>query len=421
MSKKYKISVIGLGYVGLPLAVALSLNHEVIGFDIKSERVNQIERNEDITGELDYSSLANSKLKVTSNLIDIYNSEIFIITVPTPIDESRKPNLDAVFDATVKVGEALKVGDIVVYESTVYPGVTEDECGPILEDISGLKCGKDFHLGYSPERINPGDKEHTLSNITKVISGQNITIINILKDIYGSINKGNIFVAKNIKTAEAAKVIENTQRDINIAFVNEISIIFNQMGLSTLDILETARTKWNFLDFRPGLVGGHCIGVDPYYLAFKAQSIGINPEVILAGRKINDAMGSLIAHKLSKEIKPETRVLILGITFKENVPDIRNTKVIDIVEQLEKSSFVVDISDPVADINDVKNSLHRELVPLPKNIKYSAIIIAVSHKEFFNITNDYFNQLLDKDGLILDLKGILKDRESFSGLNIKQI
>ncbi len=416
--KKYKICVIGLGYVGLPLAHSLSVYHDVIGYDSNSKRIGELKRFHDRTGEISYDDLNNTELKLTSDPKNIKDRNVYIITVPTPINEQKQPDLTAVIESSKLVGEKIKPGSIVVYESTVYPGVTEEECGPIIEQVSGLVCGKDFWLGYSPERINPGDSIHSLSEITKVVSGQNEEITEILSGIYGSINKGKIFKATSIKVAEAAKVIENTQRDINIAFVNEISMIFSNLGLSTLDILETAKTKWNFLDFRPGLVGGHCIGVDPFYLAYKAQEIGVNPEIILAGRRINDNMGKFIAKKIMQELAVGDNIIILGFTFKENVTDIRNTKVIDIYNTLNKSGFKVEISDPKADKNEVKEVHDIDLVSIKKEKKYEAIIIAVQHEEYRKLSIEDLGAFLNPKGLIFDLKGILRAEDNSKGIRI---
>ena len=406
--KKYKICVIGLGYVGLPLANSLSKSHDVIGYDINNKRVDELLNFYDRTGELSSEVLRGTSLELTSDSKKFKSAEVYIITVPTPINKEKKPDLRAVFEASELVGSKIAKGSIVVFESTVYPGVTEEECGPILESTSGLECGKDFWLGYSPERINPGDSVHSLSEITKVVSGQNKKVTETLSDIYGSVNKGKIFMASSIKVAEAAKVIENAQRDINIAFVNEISMIFNKLGLSTLDILETANTKWNFLNFKPGLVGGHCIGVDPFYLAYKAQKEGVNPEIILAGRKINDNMGKFIAQRIIKELTPGDNVMILGFTFKENVPDIRNTKVIDIYNYLTESGIKVDINDPRADKLEVKEVHNIQLTSLDKKIKYKAIIIAVNHEDYNSLDINFLADCLDKKGLIFDLKGVYR-------------
>ena len=416
--KKYKICIIGLGYVGLPLANSLSRSHDVIGYDLNNNRIEELLNAYDRTGELNSEVLRDTNLELTSDPENLKSSDIYIITVPTPINNDKKPDLSAVFEASKIVGSKISKGSIVVYESTVYPGVTEEECGPILEYISGLECGKDFWLGYSPERINPGDSVHSLSEITKVVSAQNKEVTEILSVIYGSVNNGKIFKASSIKVAEAAKVIENAQRDINIAFVNEISMIFNKLGLSTLDILETANTKWNFLNFKPGLVGGHCIGVDPFYLAYKAQKEGVNPEIILAGRKINDNMGKFIAQKILNELKRDDNVMILGFTFKENVPDIRNTKVIDIYNYLSESGIKVDINDPRADKLEVQEVYNISLVPLGRENKYKAIIVAVNHEEYNSLDSNFFANCLEKEGLIFDLKGIFRGYDIPKGIKL---
>ena len=416
--KKYKICIIGLGYVGLPLANSLSRSHDVIGYDLNNNRIEELLNAYDRTGELNSEDLRDTNLELTSDPENLKSSDIYIITVPTPINNDKIPDLSSVFEASKIVGSKISKGSIVVYESTVYPGVTEEECGPILESVSGLECGKDFWLGYSPERINPGDSVHSLSEITKVVSGQNKEVTEILSVIYGSVNNGKIFKASSIKVAEAAKVIENAQRDINIAFVNEISMIFNKLGLSTLDILETANTKWNFLNFKPGLVGGHCIGVDPFYLAYKAQKEGVNPEIILAGRKINDNMGKFIAQKILNELKRDDNVMILGFTFKENVPDIRNTKVIDIYNYLSDSGIKVDINDPRADKLEVQEVYDISLVPLGKENKYKAIIVAVNHEEYNSLDSNFFANHLEKEGLIFDLKGVFRGYDIPKGIKL---
>ena len=403
--KAPSIAVIGLGYVGLPLAVALASNYKVKGFDKDQERIREIKEGFDNTGELSRTQLDIATLSFTCDPNDIANSELFIIAVPTPVDQDAKPDLRSLISASKTVGGVIRPGSIVVYESTVYPGVTEDVCGNILSDVSGLVSGKDFFLGYSPERINPGDQDHTIDQITKVVSGQNDTVTNTLKEIYGSVNGNNIFVAADIRTAEAAKVIENTQRDINIAFINEIALIFDRLGISTQDVLEAAGTKWNFLDFRPGLVGGHCIGVDPYYLAHIAENAGIKPEILLAGRRINDRMSGALAKRIAGLCSARTRILVLGITFKENVPDIRNSKVADLVKELEKLDFVVDVYDPLANVLETKEVYGISLLEKITET-YGAIVGAVSHSEFRNIDPAV---LLRSDGLLADIKGIWRD------------
>lgn len=416
-----KIAVIGLGYVGLPLAVALSRSHEVVGYDTSAERVSQLLLGEDRTGEVRGDALVASELSVTADPKKMEGSDVFIVTVPTPIDTRNQPDLRPILEATRTVAAQLREGGIVVYESTVYPGVTEEQCAPVLSDISGLTCGEEFWLGYSPERINPGDPQHSIENIVKVVAGQTEDVTEALSKMYGAINGGKVFAARDIRTAEAAKVIENAQRDINIAFVNEIAMIFNRLGLSTLDVLDAARTKWNFLDFRPGLVGGHCIGVDPFYLAHKAQAAGINPEVILAGRRINDGMGALIGDLVAADLVPGSRIIILGVTFKENVPDIRNTRVIDIVERLESSGFHVDIHDPRANPADVRAIFERDLVSINAVAGYQAIVIAVNHREFYSLDDEVLLRILSNQGMIFDLKGIFRHRNIPSGIQIKTL
>jgi len=331
-----RIGVVGLGYVGLPLAIALARHFPVTGFDISARRVTELRDGTDRTDEVPREVLRASALKVTSEAAEITGSDVFIVTVPTPVTPENKPDLSAVRSACETVGKCLGKGAIVVFESTVYPGVTEDICGPALQKASGLVCGRDFFLGYSPERINPGDREHTVDRITKVIAGQTPAVVDVLRTVYGAVTNGNVFAAKNIKTAEAAKVIENAQRDINIAFINEVTMIFQKLELSAHDVLEAAGTKWNFLRFTPGLVGGHCIGVDPFYLAHRALEVGHEPEIILAGRRINDSMGAFVARRVHEQVQTRSRILVLGLTFKENVPDLRNSKVVDIVAELRR-------------------------------------------------------------------------------------
>src|SRR5579863_4741125 len=327
MTTNPRIAIVGLGYVGLPLAVALARHFPVTGLDISRRRIAELQDGIDRTDEVPSKVLRASALKLTSDDTDIVGNDVFIVTVPTPVDKDDKPDLAAVLSACATVGKRLTKNAIVVFESTVYPGVTEEICGPALAAASGLRCGTDFFLGYSPERINPGDREHTVERITKVIAGQTPAAVETLRRVYGAVTNGNVFVARNIKTAEAAKVIENAQRDINIAFINEVTMIFQKLGLSAHDVLDAAATKWNFLRFAPGLVGGHCIGVDPFYLAHRAIELGHDPEVILAGRRINDAMGAFIAERIDSQVPRRARILVLGLTFKENIPDLRNSKV----------------------------------------------------------------------------------------------
>lgn len=404
-----KIAVIGLGYVGLPLAVALAKNYQVVGFDISLPRLEELKDGFDRTGEIDGASLRSSSLHLTSEAAELKDCQVFIVTVPTPVTNDNAPDLTPLEKASLTVAPLLKKGDIVCYESTVYPGVTEDFCAPILEKASGLKSGQDFFLGYSPERINPGDKVHTVDKITKIVSGQTPAVAEALRQIYGSINGGNIFVAKSIKTAEAAKVIENTQRDINIAFINEITQIFHAMDVGIYDVLEAAGTKWNFLPFQPGLVGGHCIGVDPYYLATAAKALNIDPKIILSGRSINEGMSAHIAHRILSQLNgaQDPRVLILGLTFKENVPDLRNTKIIDLIHRLQKSGIVVDVHDAYADPQEAKAFFGIDLITHLEGLEpYHCVIGAVAHEPYRELSPNTFAQLLHKQGSLFDLKNM---------------
>ena len=423
MIENKKIAIIGLGYVGLPLAIEFAKKYPVIGFDINRQRVDELRNNIDKTLEVTSEQLAaaigslssaflSKGFFPTTDIAELRSCNIFIITVPTPTDQHHRPVLTPLIKASESVGSVLKKGDFVIYESTVYPGVTEDECVPVLERVSGLICNKDFFAGYSPERINPGDKEHTVANILKVTSGSTPEAADLIDQLYRSIIVAGTFKASSIKVAEAAKVIENSQRDINIAFVNELSKIFNLIGIDTNEVLEAAGTKWNFLKFKPGLVGGHCIGVDPYYLAQKAQELGYHPEIILAGRRLNDGMGAYIARELVrlmilKNIPiQESHILILGITFKENCPDIRNTRVVDIYEELRKYNIKVEVYDPRADIEEVKNEYAIDmLTSLSGNEKkYQGLVLAVAHKEFSILNLD---SLLATTSVVYDVKGIL--------------
>tara|TARA_B100000401_G_scaffold434513_1_gene374760 strand:- start:83 stop:1381 length:1299 start_codon:yes stop_codon:yes gene_type:complete len=425
LEKNIKIGIIGLGYVGLPLAVEFAKKYHVVGFDINFQRVKELEDGEDNTLEVDSNLLNqvisrnfndlqyNNGLLVSNDPIDLNSCNFFIITVPTPVDQNKIPILTPLIKASETVGKLLKKGDYVVYESTVYPGATEEDCLPILENLSGLKLNEDFYLGYSPERINPGDKEHTITKIKKVTSGSTPEAGKIIDNLYKSIITAGTHLAPSIKVAEAAKVIENSQRDINIAFVNELSKIFSVMDIDTHSVLEAAGTKWNFLPFKPGLVGGHCIGVDPYYLAQKAQKLGYNPEVILSGRKINDSMGSFIADKVAELLKSRDKdlinlkVLVLGITFKENCPDIRNTGVIGVINRLKYFGFNITIYDPWANKAEVKNEYNLEIINDEPNEKYEAIILAVAHNQFKNL--DVSKLKMNQDSIIYDVKGILKN------------
>ncbi len=412
MDTNTKIVVVGLGYVGLPLAVALARSFDVIGFDIDKGRVSELAAGEDRTREVEPERLRKSTLVYSSDAADIKGADIYIVTVPTPVAANNQPDLGAVKGASRSVGEAMAKGAIVVYESTVYPGVTEDVCGPILEQVSGLKCGEDFFLGYSPERINPGDREHTVDRITKVVSGQTPEVAEKLCDMYGAVTSGGVFRAANIRTAEAAKVIENAQRDINIAFVNEVATIFHKMGISIHDVLEAAGTKWNFLNFRPGLVGGHCIGVDPFYLAHAAVAVGHHPEIVLAGRRINDAMGPYVAECVASEMAQQgrgagARVLVLGLTFKENVPDLRNSRVIDIIRALKARGFVVDVHDSFADPEEARHEYGVDLLTsLDGASGYHAVIGAVSHDDYAGYAAEDFAKLLVEYAVVADVKGM---------------
>lgn len=407
-----KITIIGLGYVGLPLAIALSHHFSVIGFDINATRIQELKAGYDRTNEISAEKLQTSTLKLTYNIQEIKQQDIYIVTVPTPVTHDHLPDLLPLQKASETVGSVLEKNAIVVYESTVYPGVTEDFCGPILERLSGLKAGKDFFLGYSPERINPGDTEHTVERITKVVSGQTPEIAEKLKQMYGAVNKGNIFIAANIKTAEAAKVIENAQRDINIAFINEIAIIVGKLGLSVYDVLEAASTKWNFLNFKPGLVGGHCIGVDPYYLAYCARKLHHEPDVLLAGRRTNENMGPYLAKRVNDEllalgITAPARILILGITFKEDIPDLRNTKVIDVINQLKDLGHTVDVHDTQAHAEEAEKYLGLKLLKTFKDVgNYDCVIGAVPHKAYLALSAKELQKLLKPKGLIADFKNI---------------
>lgn len=413
LSPDSRIVVVGLGYVGLPLAVQLAKHFDTTGFDISNRRVDELRRGLDVTREVEEPDLKASALKYTHKSADVAGADVYIVTVPTPVDDNQKPDLGPVRASCETLGPILKKGAVVVFESTVYPGVTEELCGPVLEETSGLVCGEDFFLGYSPERINPGDREHTVDKITKVISGQTPEVVEMLADLYGKVTSGGVFRAASIRAAEAAKVIENAQRDINIAFINEITMIFQKLGLSTYDVLDAAGTKWNFLKFSPGLVGGHCIGVDPYYLAERARQINHNPEIILAGRKINDGMGDFIAERVTAQLSGGGRILVLGLTFKENVPDLRNSKVIDVIRGLERRGFKVDVHDPLADAEEALEHYKvrlRDDVPgldgKPGDNGYEAVIAAVPHREYAALDADALVRMVRPGGLIADIKGI---------------
>ncbi|MFW3327416.1 Vi polysaccharide biosynthesis UDP-N-acetylglucosamine C-6 dehydrogenase TviB [Aliarcobacter butzleri] len=409
-----KICVIGLGYVGLPLAHAFSSKYEVVGFDISKYRIDELSSGYDRTLELTENQVKEAiknGMKFSLDINDIKDCNIYIVTVPTPIDKNKKPDLTPLIKASETVGKVLKKGDIVIYESTVYPGATEEDCVPVLEKFSNLKFNTDFFCGYSPERINPGDKEHTVTKILKVTSGSTPEIGKKVNELYASIITAGTHLAPTIKVAEAAKVIENSQRDINIAFVNELAIIFNKLGINTNDVLAAAGTKWNFLPFRPGLVGGHCIGVDPYYLTHKAQSIGYNPEIILAGRRLNDNMGIYVANQVIKLMIKKghkiegSKVLVLGITFKENCPDIRNSRVIDVIEELQEFGCNIDIYDPWADTKEVEHEYNLKLIKELNIAKYEAIVLAVAHNEFKEL------KLKTDENIVFDIKSILDETD----------
>jgi UDP-N-acetyl-D-galactosamine dehydrogenase len=415
-----KIAVIGLGYVGLPLARLFATKYSVVGFDINQSRVDELNSGFDNTLEIDKPLLESVLLKQPSqnttglicstNLEDINDCNYYIVTVPTPVDKNNRPDLTPLYKSSETVGKVLKKGDIVIYESTVYPGVTEDECVPVLERMSGLKFNIDFFAGYSPERINPGDKQHTVEKILKVTAGSTPEIGIKVNDLYKSVITAGTHLAPTIKVAEAAKVIENSQRDINIAFVNELSKIFNILGIDTHDVLEAAGTKWNFLPFKPGLVGGHCIGVDPYYLAQKAQEMGYHPEIILAGRRLNDSMGEYVASQVVKlmikrgVVVNGANLLMLGITFKENCPDVRNTKIVDVISALNEYGIVVDIYDPWANPSEVKHEYGLITTNVLPSKKYDAIILGVAHKEFSLIE---YSVIKKENAILYDVKGVL--------------
>lgn len=406
-----KIAIIGLGYVGLPLAVEFGKKIQTVGFDINESRINELVKGIDVTKEVDSQELKSvHHLTFTQDKRAIGACDTFIITVPTPIDEYKKPDLTPLIKASETVGSVLKKGDIVIYESTVFPGCTEEVCVPVLEKVSGLKFNIDFYCGYSPERINPGDKQHRLPTIKKVTSGSTAEIATKVDELYQQIITAGTYKASSMKVAEAAKVIENSQRDLNIAFVNELALIFDKVGIDTHEVLEAASTKWNFLPFKPGLVGGHCIGVDPYYLTYKAESLGYNPQVILAGRRINDNMGMYVANKVIKLMANEgnpikgARVLILGITFKENCPDIRNSRAIDVIRELKGFGVDLEVYDPEASVTEVKEEYKIELTDQPSG-KYNAIVLAVGHDQFKNLPIESYKS---DNGIVYDVKAYLE-------------
>ncbi|MDA9140747.1 Vi polysaccharide biosynthesis UDP-N-acetylglucosamine C-6 dehydrogenase TviB [Gammaproteobacteria bacterium] len=418
-SKNQTICIIGLGYVGLPLAVEFGKSRKVIGFDLNTSRISNLKNNHDFTKELEPQEIAEAiHLKFSSKEEDLGQASIFIITVPTPIDKNNDPDLQPLIKASAMVGKALKKGDIVIYESTVYPGATEEECVPVLESFSGLKFNNDFYCGYSPERINPGDKQHKLKNIVKVTSGSNAEIAEIIDQLYNEIIDAGTHKAESIKVAEAAKVIENTQRDLNIALMNELSIIFNKLDIDTEAVLRAAGSKWNFLPFRPGLVGGHCIGVDPYYLTHKAQLIGYNPEIILAGRRLNDSMSAYVASCMLSELKRNsidrnnTKILILGLSFKENCPDIRNTKVIDLINELKSNNCEVDVYDPWVSVNEAESEYGIKLISTINKETYDGIILAVAHTEFKDLGAKKIKEFAKEKHVFYDLKYVFDEGES---------
>ncbi|SMF26740.1 UDP-N-acetyl-D-galactosamine dehydrogenase [Alteromonadaceae bacterium Bs31] len=414
-----KISVIGLGYVGLPVAVAFGKCQQVIGFDVKRERIEELQRGIDRTQEVSAQELAESNILYTNNAKDLAKADFHIIAVPTPIDRARKPDLRPLYRAVHVLGNQLKKGDIVVIESTVYPGITEEECGPILEAESRLTCGEDFFLGYSPERINPGDKEHTFTKITKVVSGQTPEVLDIVAAVYGSVVTAGVHKAASIKVAEAAKVIENTQRDLNIALMNELALVFDRLDIDTQDVLQAAGTKWNFLPFKPGLVGGHCIGVDPYYLTYKAEMLGYHPDVILAGRRINDGVGEFIAHKGILELTRAgkcvkgARVAVLGLTFKENCPDLRNSRVIDVINTFNSFEVELMVHDPIADVEEARMEYGVDLVGFDAIKDIDLLVITVAHEPFTGLSLAEVQSMLSPRGAVLDVKGIM-DRDAFA-------
>ncbi|MEB6206290.1 nucleotide sugar dehydrogenase [Mammaliicoccus sciuri] len=411
---KRKIAVVGLGYVGLPVAVAFGKQQQVIGFDINEQRINELIGGYDRTNEVLDEDLKKSDIKFTNQIEDLSKADFIIVAVPTPINKNNQPDLTPLIKASETVGKALTKDTIVVYESTVYPGATEEDCVPVLEKFSNLKNGEDFFVGYSPERINPGDKVHTFETITKVVSGQTPEVLDIVAEVYSLVVKAGVHKASSIKVAEAAKVIENTQRDVNIALMNEIAIIFDKVGIDTNEVLEASGTKWNFLKFKPGLVGGHCIGVDPYYLTHKAQELGHHPEVILAGRRINDNMSKHVAANIIKELLKKgievqgMNINLLGLTFKENCPDLRNTKIIDIVRELEDYGMYVNVNDVEADKETAKKLYGIDLKDKKEMTKSDALIFAVPHNDYIENKNEYLN-LLNDNGVVIDVKGLISD------------
>jgi UDP-N-acetyl-D-glucosamine/UDP-N-acetyl-D-galactosamine dehydrogenase len=414
------LAIIGLGYVGLPLAVEFGKKRSVIGFDINQKRIDELKTGKDGSLETTQQELRDAQhLSFTTNPEDLRTANCFIVTVPTPIDKHKRPDLMPLIKASETIGKVLKSGDIVIYESTVYPGVTEEDCVPVLEKHSGLKFNQDFFVGYSPERINPGDKEHRVTTIKKVTSGSTPEIADLIDALYNEIITAGTYKAESIKVAEAAKVIENTQRDLNIALINELAIIFNKMGLDTEAVLQAAGSKWNFLPFRPGLVGGHCIGVDPYYLTHKAQAIGYNPEIILAGRRMNDGMGAYVASQLIKAMIKKSiqiegaHILIMGLSFKENCPDLRNTRVVDVLRELSDYNVIVDVYDPWVDVDEAAHEYGIIPIEKPKEGAYDAVVVAVAHNQFVQMGGKGIKSFAREDSLIYDLKSIFPKNSNF--------
>lgn len=413
LKKETKLSVIGLGYVGLPIALTFAKKLSVVGFDINHEKIELLKKGIDPNKELDSDEFNNCDILFTNNLNDLKDASFHIVAVPTPIDKHNLPDLRALIQASETIGKILKKGDIVIYESTVYPGCTEEDCIPVLEKYSNLKYPQDFKVGYSPERINPGDKTHTFKDIVKVVSACDEETLDIVAKVYELVVEAGVYRASSIKVAEAAKIIENTQRDVNIALMNELSIIFNRMGINTYEVLEAASTKWNFLKFSPGLVGGHCIGVDPYYLAYKAKEYKYHAQIINSGRFVNDSMGSYVAKQIVKKIIEanknvlNSRVLVMGITFKEDVADLRNSRVADLVNELQSFGVRVDIVDSKAEKDELKREYGFDLCDKPSG-KYDAIVVAVAHKEYKNLQIEYFENLSSENGILVDIKGIFR-------------
>jgi UDP-N-acetyl-D-galactosamine dehydrogenase len=418
-----KISVVGLGYVGLPVAVAFASKHQVIGFDIKASRIAELQAGKDSTLEVSSEELAGADIVFTADPSDLRKADFHIVAVPTPITETNQPDLTPLLKASQTVGSQLKRGDIVVFESTVYPGATEEDCVPILERESGLVAGRDFTVGYSPERINPGDKEHTFTKITKVVSGQDQPTLEIVAEVYSSVVTAGVHKAPSIKAAEAAKVIENTQRDLNIALMNELAIIFKRMNIDTLDVLQAAGTKWNFLPFRPGLVGGHCIGVDPYYLTYKAQKTGYHPDVILAGRRTNDSMGRYIVSEAVKQMLlaeiPVTgaKVAVLGLTFKEDCPDLRNSRVVDIINELKSYKVDLYVHDPLADREEASHEYGVQLCEWSDLKELDAVIIATAHRQYKALPVSEYRSKIRQPGILFDIKGVV-DRSAAAAVDL---